>query len=349
MTVASVTIDAGVLAVPYQAGTEEDVHRYVETLLDWSNLLKERWLAIYMSDRASEALLDDGLYPLRDHLSQLFTAQGIVEYNVNDVATIVDRLLQLTPSFQTYFSILDVLTEGLSTEPDILRFCSGKKLQSDLARCIVLIAILRQHCQNLICDHSMILRYAPGKTVRVRSLIHVLEHERADLRTLPVPPEHFEGDVLVCDDFLGLIDCLDETSILRKATDEIGIETAIRITVYKSRLALGTVPEWDNVPEYRVGHAFRLSLQRIELTKQLVRKLLRAIVETLEQTNMASTHWLRTGLGGNDPQRVRANDQAKAWRRDIDRDYHLHYWYCEDGIVEIASVSFPHDDFSIPE
>src|SRR3990172_13086221 len=109
----SVTIDAGVLAAPLEHGSAEDAHRYVETLLDWSRLLDEPWVAIYMSERACEALFDDGLFPLRDQLKRLFTANGIVEYDVNTVAQVVDRLLQLTPSFETYFSIRDVLAEEL--------------------------------------------------------------------------------------------------------------------------------------------------------------------------------------------------------------------------------------------
>ena len=91
MTAASVTIDAGVLAVPMQGGVDRDAHRYVETLLDWSRLLDEPWVAIYMSERASEALLEDGLFPLREQLRRLFAAYGIVEYDVNTVATVVDR------------------------------------------------------------------------------------------------------------------------------------------------------------------------------------------------------------------------------------------------------------------
>jgi hypothetical protein len=345
----SVTIDAGVLAAPPEHGSAEDAHRYVETLLDWSRLLDEPWVAIYMSERASEALFDDGLFPLRDQLKHMFTANGIVEYDVNTVAQVVDRLLQLTPSFETYFSIRDVLAEKLSTEPNILQLCSGTRLQSDLARCIVLIAILRQHCREPILDHSLILRRAPGRLIRVRALITLLDHQRTDLGAMPAPPEYFEGDVLVCDDFRGLVECLDEAAILLKATDDVGIETAMRTAIYKSRLANGTAPDWDDVPDHRIGHAFLSLLQEIHPTPQLASRLLRAVVETLEQTNMAATHALRTGPGGDDPQRVRESDQAKAWRRDIDRDHHLHYWSCEDGTVEVASVSFPHDDFTIPE
>jgi hypothetical protein len=345
----SVTIDAGVLAVPLKHCSVDEVHRYVDTLLDWSQLLEEPWVAIYMSERASEVLFADDLFPLREQLKQLFTETGIVEYDVNTIATVVDRLLQLTPSFETYFSIRDVVAEALTTEPDILRLCSGTRLKTDLARCVVLIAILRHHCNEPIRDHTLILRRAPGRTVSVRALIHLLEHERIDLRAIPSPPEYFEGEVLVCDDFRGLIECLDEAAMLLRAADNIGAEMAIRIAMYKFRMVVGSAPEWDDVPKYRVGHAFLSSYHRLHPTYQLAANLLRAIVETLEKKNMVATHWLRKGSGGDDPQRVRNSDQAKAWRRDIDSEHHFHYWICEDDTVEIASVSFPHDDFTIPE
>ena len=87
-------------------------------------------------------------------------------------------------------------------------------------------------------------------------------------------------------------------------------------------------------------------MQAIRPTEQLETKVLRAIVETLEHTSMADSHALRTGPGAEDPQRMRGGD--KAMRRDIDYEYHLHYWQFADGTVEIASVVV-HNDFSIPE
>jgi len=345
----SVTIDAGVLAAPPIQGDDNNVHLYVETLLDWSQLLNEPWVAIYMSERASESLLADGLFPLRNQLKRLFSATGIVEYDVNTVATVVDRLLQVTPSFESFFGVRDVLAENLTTSPDIFPLCSGIRLQSDLARCVVLIAILRRHCQDPVSDHSLILRRAPGRTIQVRALIQALEHERDDLSEPPSPPDYFDGDVLVCDDFRGLIGCLDEATILIKAADSVGAETAIRIAVYKARLARGMAPDWDDIPNFRVGHEFLSSVQGLNPSRQLSGNLLQAIVDTLEKCSMARTHALRTGASGGNPQRVRKCDQAKAWRRDIDSEHHLHYWGCEKGIVELASMSFPHDDLTIPE
>jgi hypothetical protein len=47
----SVTIDTGVLAVPPLSATADQAREYIELLVDWSRLLDEPWVAIYMSDR----------------------------------------------------------------------------------------------------------------------------------------------------------------------------------------------------------------------------------------------------------------------------------------------------------
>lgn len=347
MNVPSVTIDAGVLAAPPEYGTVDEAHRYIETLLDWRKLLDEPWVAIYMSEGASEALFADGLYPLRDNLKKLFAANGIVEYDVNTVARVVDTLLQLTPSFETYFRIRDVLAEELSTNPDILRLSAGGKLQSDLARCVILIAILRQHCREPIRDHSLILRHAPKQVVNVRAIIYEIDHDRNDLSALATHPEVFEGNVLTCDDFRGLIECLDESSILVSSTDNVGLETAIRIALYKSRLGQGEDPDWDDVRGLQIGQSFfeTVKMSCRDQVSSFPAKVLRAIVETLDGENMAAVHALRTGTRGDVPQQMRGADGAM--RRDVDYEFHLHYWQCDDGTVELASV-VTHNDFTIP-
>ena len=343
----SVTIDAGVLAAPPEYGTVEDAQRYIDTLLDWSKLRDEPWVAIYMSEGASEALFADELYPLRDNLKKLFSANGIVHYDVNTVAIVVDTLLQHTPSFETYFRIRDVLAEELSTNPDILRLSAGGKLQSDLARCLVLIAILRQHCREPIRNHSLILRHAPKQVVNLRAIIHEIDHSRNDLSALPTHPEVFEGNVLVCDDFRGLIEYLDESCILVSSTDIVGLEMAIRIALYKSQLGRGEDPDWDDVRGLRIGRIFfeAVKMSCSGQASSFPAKVLRAIIETLDRENLTAVHALRTGPGGHDPQQMRGADAAM--RRDIDYKFHLHYWKCDDGTVELASV-VTHNDFTIP-
>ena len=63
-------------------------------------------------------------------------------------------------------------------------------------------------------------------------------------------------------------------------------------------------------------------------------------------TICAATHALRSGAGGGNRQRMRGKDSA--WRRDVDYEYHLHYWECEAGNVELANLVV-HNEFSISE
>lgn len=344
----SVTIDAGVLAAPSSDSSADTVYTYIDTLLDWRQLLKEPWVAIYMSARASESLFFDGMYPLRGSLKPLFRTHGVMHADVNTVATLVDYLLQITPSLEAFCRVEDVLAEELSVEPDVVRLSRGERVQSDFERCLTIIAILRQHCGDLLRNHFLVLRDAQELNVTVQAKILTIEHERDDLNEVPTCPEVFRGDVLVCDDFRGLIQCLDAPEVLANSTDNIGLETAIRIALYKSRLDRGENPDWNDIGDLRIGHQFFRTVEEERgASSALPAKILRAIVDTVDRENMTRTHDIRTGPHGNDPQRMRGNDGAM--RRDIDRDYHLHYWSCGNGSVELASVNYPHDNYWIPE
>ena len=344
----SVTIDAGVLAVPDVDCATEDAFQYVSKLLEWKKLIDEPWVALYISDRASESLFSDELYPLRHHLKELFNAHGIVEYDANTVATIANRLLAIHPSFETYYRVKDVLSEHFETDPDIISLTTHDGLQSELAHCITLIAVLRKHCAQPHGSHSLILREAPKQIIRVRAQIHDIEHSRDDIPVLPSPPETFEGDVLVCDDFCGLIKCLDESAIMVGASDDQGVALAIRIALFKYHISQGNDPNWTDMTVPSIGSKFRERCQQVctDQGDSLPPKILRSIVETIEGLNLQAVHALRAGSSGSEPQRMRGSDKAQ--RRDIDRTFHLHFWQAGDGKVELASVVY-HDDFSIPK
>ncbi|MGH9958740.1 MAG: hypothetical protein ACREBC_16685, partial [Pyrinomonadaceae bacterium] len=136
--------------------------------------------------------------------------------------------------------------------------------------------------------------------------------------------------------------------ILVNAADDVALETAIRIALYKARLARHEEPDWDDVPSLRLGDTFLASLVRAcaGQAASFPARVLRAITETLEGLHLGAVHALRTGPGGGNPQQTRGKD--KAMRRDVDYEFHMHYWQCDDGTVELASVGV-HNDFSIPE
>ena len=106
---------------------------------------------------------------------------------MNTVATIADRLLQITPSFETYYRVNDVLWEHLESDPDVIRLSTYHGLQSDLR---AMHNVDRCACGSTVLSrlggHSLILREAPKQVIRIRAQIHELEHTRDDIRCLAV-------------------------------------------------------------------------------------------------------------------------------------------------------------------
>ena len=301
-----------------------------------------------MSERASDCLSGDELYPLRPRLRKLFETHGIVEYDANTVARVPDRLLKITPTFETHYRVEDVLYENLVTDPDVIQLATHSSLRSELERCILLIAVLRKHCSRSLGGHALILRKAPKQLVKVNANILEIEHARDDIPALIDQPECFQGNVIVCEDLGGLIGCFDESAILVGASDDHGILLAVRIALFKNAIKQGESPDWGRLNNPIIGSKFRSSCQLVcaDQARSLPRKILRSIVEAVRGENLSAVHALRTGQGGNNPQRMRGADKAQ--RRDIDKEVHLHYWKCADGTFELASVVY-HNNFSIPE
>jgi hypothetical protein len=107
---------------------------------------------------------------------------------------------------------------------------------------------------------------------------------------------------------------------------------------------------WPEVHyDYSLGKSFTESVRSLGFDRDptRVRMLLRACANTILEEDLRDTHPLRTGTSGNAPQQVRQNDNATAWRRDVDHEHHLHYWKVANH-VELAAV-VPHNDFDIRE
>ena len=104
-----VTIDAQVLAAPGIDCGAAIARDYVEVLLDWSSLLNEPWVAIHMSERASEALASDGLYPIREKLKEVFDKFEVRDFSPNDVARVVETALGFLGTASSGTSVLSTL------------------------------------------------------------------------------------------------------------------------------------------------------------------------------------------------------------------------------------------------
>lgn len=120
------------------------------------------------------------------------------------------------------------------------------------------------------------------------------------------------------------------------------------VTRWATRTAPGEQGERP-LPDFAVGPQFIESLTRLEGVKaEKVADVVFEIVTGLApQLPGREIHRLRTGTGGEDAPRTRA-DGAVAWRASLQvhtpSARRLHYWVLPDGTVELARVA-RHDDY----
>lgn len=138
---------------------------------------------------------------------------------------------------------------------------------------------------------------------------------------------------LVCgEDPDGLLRAIGADAFTNK--DEFSVALCL---AYTSRLNIANLPLEPR--GWNVGDRFMESAEECNLFCQpaRLRALVRTCVDVICRVNMAQTHGLREGQGGESPQVTRDLDGARAWRVDIDHELHMHYWQTPTG-PEFANV-----------
>lgn len=348
---ATVVLDAGLMVLCLGRTSAKETYAVVENLFAWAGLLDEKWVTVLMSKTAAGALVADGLYPSYDKLSELFSAYGVVEYSANDVIQVVNRLLAMEPYFEDYCKIEYIWfdEEQVATHPDVLDATAGPCLRAGLAHCMATIAALQRYCGAPEREYVVALRETPQDIVEIVAKVYDWEHSMPEMEEVKALPS-LVGEITTCEDINGLINGVDECALLSCASDDDAVHFSLRVAVFKARRARGDRTDWWVTGRWRIGRRFRDRVRKCKrgAGDDFVRKLLRAASEAVDGVNQREEHPLRTGRGGNDPQRRREWDRALAWRRNIDDEYRLHYWRIEGGDAELSWVG-PHNDYSIPD
>jgi hypothetical protein len=347
--VLGVTIDTAVFAPPPIGSVAGDVYRFIETLLHWKDAMDDGAIDIYRSKFAQEVLMRCDLYPMRPQLKQLFAGAGIVEYDANTVGVWAEKLFSGSIEIEPILGISDVLLGDLTVDPDVFAAIAPDALREEAHRCAVILSVANRFGpEEILRAHAMAVRAAGVRNaINVRALIEDIEHSRQDLDGLALAPEYFDGSVVACSGFDDFLLSLDAATILRAATGSEDVGVAVRLGLYRALSTRGNPRDWSDLPSFRLGLHFFDSLveHHVMSGSGLADRVMRCLLETVGHEKLADTHALRTGQGGDNPQRARGKDLA--WRRDVDREYHLHYWECDTGVVELARLVV-HDDFSIP-
>lgn len=329
----TVAIDPELFAIAGNLNAEA-LETFVEGLLAWSSVLGDIPANALLSNRAIEALAADGSYPHYSHLRNCIAQAGFSEvYSATTLSSVIERLIRRLEALETAYLIEDItwdvfswaLTDGQTSEvADVLR------------RTGAIIAI-GSDGNEFVCVGGV---YPPDRNRREQVSIHNLLVQPVDENLTEHALVETLVDTVNSTEFMMR---LDPVMFLRDGDARI----AIALELHRRRQGQEQNFEFaDLIHSFSVGPNFVPSIVAHGFGDDPAQfeRIISACADAVLSENLRKVHGLRAGKGPEETQISRGRDLA--WRRDIDYEYHLHYWQEPGGKPHFADVVV-HEEFRI--
>lgn len=340
----SLILDPYILAAPDDTSPLVEFEMYIENLRSWRDFLDAPWLSIYAPANLYELLYNTGHYPVRSRIESAISHLGLVNVQTRDIVDLVNALLYRTPVLETALGISTLEYDNVIASPTNHLEKRPVPYREQYARLLVLIFVA-QIVNSVSHDKVILITKDLDEAFQITTLKADVECAFVDEAVSHAIPSTFQCRISTCNSPQGLFLAISPVVLWQNAPNLPSFNNAIKCQVYHRAPDYFTnssdliLREWSFHPRF-----FETAQQHGFLHDPLkVKMLLRTCVDTLLRENMAATHALRAGKSGNEAQIKRGSDGA--WRRDIDHEYHLHYWETASG-PEFTSVVV-HNDFSI--
>ena len=309
---------------------------YINSLTEWEEFSKMEWGQIYLLSTTYECLLNNGFYPFTDMLKQLIQQFNITHIGVNDVDRILNQFLNKFPTIdnEIEFPVYEVKNVkaviDLSARPEVFN--------RELLNLSSLLSLkVKLNSEN--SDNNVLFTKDIFGNIVFESEINYMESDNV------IKTSVFQNNYSCFESFSNF--CKDTNTplkIWKNAKNKIDFEVAIRISIMLECA-------YEYISETYKNHSFILQNSVISCIDNLhfqnnytkVTATIRAIKEVLLNINPSESHWLKIDSGGSSPQ-IKVNNYC-AWRKDIDYEYHLHYW-CKSGEYRFADI-FSHNCYNI--
>ncbi|GAA1103005.1 hypothetical protein GCM10009668_22090 [Nocardioides dubius] len=312
----------------------DTVENHVEALAQLYSENRSGELILMVSDELFATLSAADMFPLKEKYQELLGESNIHHISAGDLSRIVLRILDQAEILEDL--VVDREIAGCS--------CCGTGI---MAACecheefnAALGATLHSYAAITLVDRSKAATF-----LATRRNFSRLQWSVEFSAIMTDRDELFE-DVGVDLDLLAVQTCSSlltlESSqelVLSIDIDDHFGEVAVAASIRQFDLRDGS-ERWSLGPRF-VDSAAHAGVHKVP---GLANKFLRACAEVVSNPSQRDSHWLRTSIGGSSPQRK--NGGAAAWRADIDREWHLHYWLMPDGSVQLSCV-VPHNSFDI--
>lgn len=329
-------IDPYIFSFDKDTFTKDQLEEFIENLIDWKKLIDLNWGRVFKPTETFDILFKHNLYPLVDGLKELVDKYNIDYIQPEEIDKIVNSVLNKLPVIEDYSEVKDVLIDNDNFK------VSGKRNEDFIYILKKLVTILKINCtiNKRREDENVILsKDVDSPIIKFDALISIVDSiHNIDLPiALNIEFFHFVNFKEFCSK-------IEPAIIWINAQNDMCIKMAIYIKIFQHDESEDYIYQ-DNEPNFILHDTFFKSMRALNFhtDEAKIDILLRALYEEILNINMKDTHELREGKSGGSKQIYHKG--YLAWRRDIDYEYHLHYWKKGNELVFTDVV--PHNLYKI--
>lgn len=326
----NIAIDPYILAYPNETNTSiDEFEDYINRLLELNQLQDEMNLNYVISGNTAALLTITNNYPdwatLKVELSR-YGLDGI--YQPKDIFATLDKLLK-NQCIEEISNTEEILYENVYISPNELIENRPINYTDELFR------LLMYMCLEIKKGNDYFLA-----SIETIDSIVTIQGDIYDIESKANLPKHYKEKFSTFSTIKQFLCIVDPILIWKNAQEELDYINAININLFQRTGEITGKKNWY------FGKKFLKTVSDLGFLSDdsKIKSLLKSITDTIINVNLSATHSLRSGEGGTSPQLTRMSD--KAWRRDVDYEFHLHYWV-KDNSFEFAAL-VTHNDMHIP-
>jgi hypothetical protein len=317
-------IDPYILAIEEESITKEQLEDFIDNLIDWKKLIDMHWGRVYKPTESFDLLFKHNLYPLVDKVKELTEKYHIDYIQPEEIDKIVNSILNKIPTIEDTACIHDILIESDSAN------IQGARNQDFIYLLKKLTIILKLDCvlnKKEPSGQVLLSKELEGNTFKYEATLSLID-SKFDIAVpcgVSIEFSYFEN-------FKSFCSHIEPTIVWLNAQSDLCIKMSIFIKILQTDANMDYVFQ-DTEPNFILHNAFFDSMRKLGFhhEEKKMDMLLRALHEEILQINMKDTHEIRVSKGGSSKQLT--HNGYDAWRRDIDYEYHLHYWKKGEKLV----------------
>lgn len=337
-------IEPFVFSCPLRGDGDTQLESFIDQIAFLNYLRDINWASLFISTDTYEVLFDANRYPSWEHIDEMINTFEL-QIQTKDIFDVVTDLLLNLPAIEEHLGIKEMSFQDIKCLPDLHLMGRSSNCITSYHRLLLIMWLLCKITKSDTKKQILITTGLSDDKLMTQISGNILTLSFADIQLNVGLPCNVNGTFFACKNQEGLNLSLDSIAIWSDAISMNAYRQAVEIHTLQMSLSLYSSLKNDRY-EWQFGNEFFNYAQKHGFLKNAkkIKKLLRACAETILKENQKATHIIRDSNNG--AKKRLGSFFAVSWRRDIDYEYHLHYWVYSNNVEFAAIVT--HNDMTFP-